>query len=74
MFKRKQSEEKIKAESFAEAMRLVRECKEKKLMPGATTQLVKSRMPPLWSRQEFDRWRIDVEKWIDNNESADKEK
>ena len=43
-------------------------------MPGATTQLVKSRQPPLWSGQQFDRWRVEVERWYENNKSSDEEK
>ena len=43
-------------------------------MPGATTQLVKSRQPPLWSGQQFDRWRIEVERWYENNKASDEEK
>ena len=42
--------------------------------PGDTTQLVKPRLPPLWSGQEFDRWRLEVEKWYNNNRSTDEEK
>ena len=44
---------------FADVMKLVLEGKESKVMPGATTQLVKSRQPPLWSGQKYDRWRIE---------------
>ena len=40
---------------------------------GGTTQLSKPRLPPLWSGQKFDRWRIEVEKWCDNNKLTDKE-
>ena len=28
----------------------------------------------MWSEQEYDRWRIEVEKWYDNNKSTDEEK
>ena len=41
---------------------------------GNTTQLIKSRFPPIWSGQEFDRWRIEVEKWCDNNKSSNEDK
>ena len=39
-----------------------------------TTQLVKPRFPPLWSGQDFDRWKIEIEKWFDNNKASDEEK
>ena len=39
-----------------------------------TTQLVKSRQPPLWTRQQFDRWRLEMERWYDNNQASDEEK
>ena len=29
---------------------------------GGTTQLSKPRLPPLWTGQKFDRWKIEVEK------------
>ena len=48
--------------------------KEKKDIPGTMTQLVTPRFPPLWSGQEFDRWRVEVEKWFDNNRSTEEEK
>ena len=35
---------------------------------------MKPRLPPIWSGQEFDRWRIEVEKWFDNNKSTEQEK
>ena len=28
----------------------------------------------MWSGQQFDRWKIEVEKWFDNNKSMDEEK
>ena len=31
--------------------------------PGGTTQLTKPRLPPLWAGQNFDRRRIEVERW-----------
>ena len=60
---------------IAEAVKVAVETIEKKSRPEEkTTQLVKPRFPPLWSGQEFDRWRIEVEKWFDNNKSTDEEK
>ena len=47
---------------------------ESKHRPEGKTQLVESRLPPLWSGQEFDRWKVEVEKWFDNNKSMDEEK
>ena len=55
--------EEIRANKFAEAIRLALERKESKAtMPDATTQLVKSRQPPLWLGHQYDRWSIEVEK------------
>ena len=28
----------------------------------------------MWSGQEFDRWKVEVEKWFDNNKITDEEK
>ena len=39
-------------------------------MPGGTTQLTKLRLLPLWTGQKFDRWRIEVERWCDNNNKS----
>ena len=48
---------------------------EKKNRPEAKkTQQVKPRFPPLWSGQEYDRWRIEEEKQFKNNKSTDEEK
>ena len=43
-------------------------------MARATTQLVKARPPPLWSGQKFDRWKVEVESWYENNKSSEEEK
>ena len=65
----------IRASKFAEAIRLALDSK---VMPGATpagtTQLVKTRQPPLWSGQNFYRWKVEVERWYENNKSSDEEK
>ena len=39
-----------------------------------TTQLVKSRWPPGWSGQKFDKWRTEIEKWSQNNKSTEEDK
>merc|ERR1712030_179214 len=39
-----------------------------------TTQLVKPRLPPGWSGQQFDKWRAEVEKWNENNRATDEDK
>ena len=41
---------------------------------GGTTQLVKPRPPPIWSGQKFDRWKVEVERWFENNRANDEEK
>ena len=35
---------------------------------------MKIRPPPLWSGQKFDRWKVEVERWYENNRSNDEEK
>ena len=65
----------IRLGQIAEAVKVAVKTIEKKSRPKEkTTQLVMSRFPPLWSGQEFYRWRIEVEKWFDNNKSTDEEK
>ena len=63
--------EQIRVSKFAGAVRLALESK---VMPGVTNQLVKTRQPPLWLEQKFDRWKVEVEIWYENNKSSDEEK
>ena len=52
---------------FAESVKLALESKViSGVTPGATTQLVKTRQPPLLSGEHFDRWRVEVERWCDS--------
>ena len=44
------------------------------LNPNPTTQLVKSRWPPVWSGQKFDKWKLEIEKWTENNWSTEEHK
>ena len=68
--------EKIRAQEMIEAAKVV----ESNTAPvaagiaGGTTQLVKSRPPPLWSGQNFDRWKIEVERWYENNRASVEDK
>ena len=39
-----------------------------------TTQLVKSRWPPVWIGQKFDKWRLEINKWKENNKSTEEDK
>ena len=72
---REKKREEKRASEFAALVKLALESK---VMPGVTqggtTQLVKSRQPPLWSGQQFDRWRVEVERWCENSRSSDEEK
>ena len=43
-------------------------------IPNPTTQLVKSRWPPVWIGQKFDKWRLEIEKWKENNKSTEEDK
>ena len=37
---------------------------------GQTTQLVKARYLPIWSGQNYKRWRMEVERWSTNNKAS----
>ena len=39
-----------------------------------TIQLVKLRSVPWWSGQDFDKIRIEVQQWFDNNKGSDEDK
>ena len=39
-----------------------------------TTQIVKSRFPPNWTGQKFERYREEVEKWTQNNKAPEDDK
>ena len=64
----------MRSAQIGEYLKIVIETVDKKSRPGATTQLTKPKLPPLWSGQKYDRWKIEVEKWCDNNKSTDEEK
>ena len=55
-------------------MKVAIERKENKVTPGATKQLVQSRQPPSQLGQKYERWKIGVEKWYNNNKATDEEK
>ena len=70
---RQQKKEDMRATKIGEYVKIVIETVDKN-RPGGTIQLTKPRLPPLWSGQKYDRWKIEVEKWYDNNKSTDEEK
>ena len=41
---------------------------------AALSVRLKVSLQPLWPGQEFDRWKIEVVKWYDNNKSTNEEK
>ena len=43
-------------------LKIAIETVDKKNRPGATAHLTKPRLPPLWSGQKYERWKIEVEK------------
>ena len=57
-----------------ETVKTILENMERRNGNNQTTQLVKSRFPPLWSGQDYDRWKVEIEKWFDNNKSSDEDK
>ena len=64
----------MRSAKIGEYLKIAIETVDKKNRLGSTTQLTKPRFPPLWSGQKYDRWKIEVEKWCDNNKSTDEEK
>ena len=64
----------MRSAQIGEYLKIAIETVDKKNRPGSTTQLTKPRLPPLWSGQKYDRWKIEIEKWSDNNKSTDEEK
>ena len=69
--------EMIRAKELTKVVRLLNEnnvVPETAGVEGGTTQLVKPRQPPLWSGQKFDRWKVEVERWYENNRANDEDK
>ena len=60
---RQQNEKNLRASAIGEYVRIAIESVEVKNRPGGVSQLAKPRLPPLWSGQKYDRWKIEVEKW-----------
>ena len=71
---RQQQTEEVRSAKIGEYLKIAIETVDKKNRPGATTQLNKPRFPSLWSGQKYDRWKIEGEKWCDNNKAKDEEK
>ena len=67
--------EQIRNQGLKEVAKII----ESKIVPGTagvaggTTQLVKTRQELLWSGQKFDRWKVEVERWYENNRANDEE-
>ena len=38
-----------------------------------TKQLVKAKIPLIWSGQKFDRWKKEAERWAENNKSTEED-
>ena len=71
---RQQKKEEMRSAKIGEYLKIAIETVEKKNRPGATTQLTKPRLPPLWSGQKYDRWKIEVERLCENIKSTDEDK
>ena len=71
---RQQIEKNLRAVAISDYVKIALESAETKNRPGGVSQLAKPRLPPLWSGQKYDRWKIEVEKWSDNNKLSDEEK
>ena len=68
---RNKKEKELQASKIGEVVKEIIEQIDKK---NRTTQLVKSRFPPTWSGQDFEKWKIEIERWFDNNKSSDEDK
>ena len=71
---RQQNKENMRASAIGEYVKLAIESAETKNRPGGVSQLAKPRLPPLWSGQKYDRWKIEVAKWSDDNKLSYEEK
>ena len=76
MEQEEEKENRRKAKEIEASVRAVLENFERKEAGNTnqTTQLVKSRFPPIWSGQTFDRWKVEVEKWSNKNKASDEDK
>ena len=80
MTEKKQAEANRQAENQANILghavrRIVAETETRDRNPAnPTTQLVKSRWPPVWTGQKFDKWKSEIEKWSQNNKSTEEDK
>ena len=63
----------MRASAIGDYVKVAIESAEAKSRQGGVSQLAKPRIPPLWSGQKYDRWKIEVEKWR-NNKLTDEEK
>ena len=57
---RQQNEKNLRASAIGEYKRIAIESAETKNRPGGLSQLAKLRLPPLWSGQKYDRWKITI--------------
>ena len=80
MAEKKQAEADRQAETQANILghavrRIVAETGTRDRNPtNPTTQLVKSRWPPVWIGKKFDKWKSEIEKWSQNNKSTEEDK
>ena len=72
----REKKEKIRAKEMVEAARAVESntTAAAGTTGGGVTQLVKPRLPPLWTGQKFDRWKAEVISWRNHGRGNDKEK
>ena len=64
----------ITANEMGETIKMIMERMETRNQNNPTTQLVKPRNPLIWSGQKFEKWRLEIEKWSENNKSTDEDK
>ena len=64
----------ITANKMGETIKMIMERMETRNQNNPTTQLVKPRNPLIWSGQKFEKWRLEIEKWSENNKSTDEDK
>ena len=74
MISRNKRKEEIQVVQIRKTVKMILENMERRNENNQMTQLVKSRFPPLWSGQDYDRWKVEIVKWFDNNKSSDEDK
>ena len=73
--KRENEKEELKIKTMANVVRMTIEGMQTRGEAQTTmTQITKTKQPPIWSGQLFEKWKIEVERWSENNRSSEEDK